>query len=77
MFSRAISRLPETFSRNFRGSVMLEGDEGVDDVAAPVAHLHADVLEVEAQQPVVDDLHRVDEVRRDLEVDARARGSRA
>ena len=34
----------------------LEGDEGVDDVAAPVAHLHADILEVEAQQPVLDDL---------------------
>ena len=48
-----------------------EGDEGVDDVAPPVAHLDADVLEVEAQQPVLDDLHRVDEGRRDLEVDAR------
>ena len=49
----------------------LEGDEGVDDVAAPVAHLHADVLEIEAEQPVLDDLDRVARTRRDLEVDAR------
>src|SRR5690606_35170507 len=30
---------------------------------------HADVLEIEAQDTVLDDLHAVDEVGRDLEVD--------
>ncbi len=53
-----------------RGIGDLEGDEGVDDVAPAVAHLHADVLKVEAEQPVLDDLNRVDEVRGQLEIDA-------
>ena len=61
MFSCAIVRLPETFSRNARRLDDAEGDEGIDEIAPAVADLDADILDIEAEQPIVDELHRVDE----------------
>ena len=45
------------------------GEEGVDHVGRAVADLQLHVGDVVAQQPVFDDLHRVDERGRQLEVE--------